>query len=120
MAPTAHCRALVVVKIERRKQPLRTPSSKNLPAQTMTRNEAADLVNRLLGSYPQLNLHDPEVYMTGLVSLLCKYPLEAGETVIGQVTATTKWPPAHGEVAMLLNEATAFERRMQEREARAQ
>lgn len=48
----------------------------------MTDGQAALLVKRLLGSYPSLSLHDPETYITELVSLLTRYPDWVGEKAI--------------------------------------
>lgn len=48
----------------------------------MTKDRAATLVTRLLGSYASLNLHDPETYMAELVVLFLKYPQWVGEQAI--------------------------------------
>lgn len=44
------------------------------------------LVTRLLGSYPSLNLHDPETYMAELVVLFLKYPQWVVERAIAEAT----------------------------------
>ena len=49
---------------------------------TMTLDEAKALVRRYLGSFPSLNLHDPEIYIADLCALLCGYPLWAGQRAI--------------------------------------
>jgi hypothetical protein len=48
----------------------------------MDRKEAAKLVKRMMGCYPSLSLHDPEVYITELVKVLTRYPLDVGEKAI--------------------------------------
>lgn len=48
----------------------------------MTRDTAALLTTRLLGSYPSLNLHDPETFMAELVAVFVKYPQWVGEQAV--------------------------------------
>jgi hypothetical protein len=48
----------------------------------MDRKEAAILVKRMMGCYPSLSLHDPEVYIAELVTVLTRYPLDVGEKAI--------------------------------------
>ena len=48
----------------------------------MNRKQAAMLVKRMMGCYPSLSLHDPEVYIAELVTALTRYPLEIGEKAI--------------------------------------
>ena len=48
----------------------------------MTKEKATMLATRLLGSYPSLNLHDPETFMTELVLEFLKYPLWVGERAV--------------------------------------
>src|SRR5262245_51521085 len=48
----------------------------------MGRKEAAILVKRMMGCYPSLSLHDPEVYIAELVTVLTRYPLDVGEKAI--------------------------------------
>lgn len=37
------------------------------------------IARRLLGSYPSTNLHDPEMYIAELVTIICRYPRAAVE-----------------------------------------
>lgn len=48
----------------------------------MSRDQAAILVKRMMGSYPSLSLHDPQVYIAELVTVLTQYSLEIGERAI--------------------------------------
>ena len=48
----------------------------------MNRETATLLATRLLGSYPSLNLHDPETFMTELVVAFLKYPQWVGEQAV--------------------------------------
>lgn len=48
----------------------------------MDRQTATLLATRLLGSYPSLNLHDPETFMTELVLVFLKYPQWVGEQAV--------------------------------------
>lgn len=64
----------------------------------MTRQEAADLTKRLLGSYPSLSLHEPEIYIASIVSLLCGYSLEVGTKAVDQTVKTCKFVPTVAEV----------------------
>lgn len=69
----------------------------------MTRVEAGALVDRMLGSYPSLGLHDPETYISVICSLLCGYPLWAAERAIELATIEAKFaPPTPGVLKPLL------------------
>lgn len=69
------------------------------------------MVNRLLGSYPSLNLHDPEVYIANLVTLLLDYPRWAGEKAIIKVKRETKFLPTEAELYPALEDQVAVHRR---------
>jgi len=84
------------------------PQSKNsvatLTLKPMTREEAAILVDRMLGSYPSLSLHDPKSYIAAICSMLCSYPLWAGERAIGEAVVESKFaPPTPGILKPLLD-----------------
>lgn len=68
----------------------------------MTINEAKALVRRYLGSFPSLNLHDPEIYIADLCALLCGYPLWVGEESIEKIKDTIKFPATRAEIKPLL------------------
>lgn len=70
----------------------------------MTKAQAGQLVKRLLGSYPSVNLHDPETYVAAVVSLLTGYPYWAGETVVRKITASTQFVPTLAEIRPALEE----------------
>lgn len=59
----------------------------------MTKAEAAALLKRMLGSYPSLNLHDPETYMAAVCSLFMSYPLWAGEAAADKAMMEAKFAP---------------------------
>src|SRR5215831_1754971 len=77
------CRAPVLAKTGRKGPPMQCNNSvstfRMLP---MNRKQAAMLVKRMMGCYPSLSLHDPEVYIAELVTALTRYPLEIGEKAI--------------------------------------
>jgi hypothetical protein len=54
-------------------------TSKILP---MSTEEAVRLVKRMMGCYPSLSLHDPQVYVAELVTVLTGYPLDIGAEAI--------------------------------------
>jgi hypothetical protein len=58
----------------------------------MNQEAATLLATRLLGSYPSLNLHDPETFMTELVMVFLKYPQWVGEDA---VTAAKRESPIY-------------------------
>lgn len=68
------------------------------------------MVKRLLGSYPSLNLHDPETYMANLVTLLTGYPLWAGERAVGTVRRQTRFPPTEAELYPALEDQVKVHR----------
>lgn len=70
----------------------------------MTLDEAKALVRRYLGSFPSLNLHDPEIYIADLCALLCGYPLWASQRAIEKVKDTIKFPATRAEIKPLLEE----------------
>jgi hypothetical protein len=74
---------------------------KNLPTTLqltpMSKAEAGALVKRMLGSYPSLNLHDPETYIATICTLLTGYPLWAAEIAVDKATVESKYiPPTPG------------------------
>lgn len=70
----------------------------------MTLDEAKALVRRYLGSFPSLNLHDPEIYIADLCALLCGYPLWAGEKAIEKVKELSEWPATRAKIKPLLDD----------------
>lgn len=77
----------------------------------MTREEAAALVDRMLGSYPSLSLHDPKTYIAAICSVLCQYPVWAGEKAINEAVIESKFiPPAPGVLKPLLESQVATAR----------
>lgn len=70
----------------------------------MTLDQAKALVRRYLGSFPSLNLHDPEIYITDLCALLCGYPLWVGEKAIEKIKDTNKFPATRAEIKPLLED----------------
>jgi hypothetical protein len=91
--------ALEVATKPEREPPMHSANSPTtLKLTPMTAVEAAALIRRLLGSYPSLNLHDPETYIANMVTLLTGYPLWAGEKAMVQVKRATKFPPTEAEL----------------------
>lgn len=77
----------------------------------------------MLGSYPSLNLHDPETYIAAVCSLLLCYPLWAGEAAIRKGTIESKYiPPTPGILEPILEDEVRAARYVDEwdRGARAQ
>ena len=72
-----------------------TNSVATLTLTPMTKAEAAKLLKQMLGSYPSLNLHDPESYMASIISLFCSYPLWAGERAVSKVPVQGARYPEH-------------------------
>jgi hypothetical protein len=64
----------------------------------MTRSQAAALVDRMLGCYPSVSLHDPEIYMAAVTSLLCGYSFWVGERAVADVAKSSKFVPCLAEV----------------------
>ena len=57
------------------------------------------MVRRLLGSYPSVKLHDPQIYMTELMALFVRYPAWVGEQgIVGAKKESPKFIPAVPEV----------------------
>lgn len=76
----------------------------------MTKDQAAKLVSQMLGAYPSLSLHDPKTYMANMVTLLCGYPLWAGEQAVSAVKKKTKFIPTEAELYEELHERTKVPR----------
>ncbi len=71
----------------------------------MTKREAAALLKRMLGSYPSLNLHDPETSMATITSLFASYPLWAAESAAAAAVMESKFaPPSLGVLKPLLED----------------
>lgn len=86
----------------------------------MSLDQAKALVRRYLGSFPSLNLHDPEIYIADLCQLLCGYPLWAGENSIEQVKNTIKFPATRAEIKPLLDDHVRLPKYVAEWERNAQ
>lgn len=95
-------------------------SVSTLTLKQMTKEEAAALIRQLLGCYPSPNLYDPETYVATMVSLLCGYPLWAGQRAVRQLSFSSKFIPSVAEIAPILNEEVRVARRAAEWEADAQ
>lgn len=90
----------------------------------MTRDQAAMLVKRLMGAYPSLSLHDPQVYIAELVAVFTQYALEVGERAIEQAKLESpKYVPTVPQVKAACQEqrrdhaftyAMEYERRSQQ------
>lgn len=80
----------------------------------MTLDEAKALVRRYLGSFPSLNLHDPEIYIADLCGLLCGYPLWAGQSAIEKIKDTNKFPATRAEIKPLLEDHVRIPKYAQE------
>ena len=78
------------------------------------------IVRRYLGSFPTLNLHDPEVYIAEICSLLCGYPLWAGEKAIGKIKDTHEWPATRAVIKPQLEDQVRIHRDAARWEAVAQ
>jgi hypothetical protein len=79
----------------------------------MTKAEAATLVDRMLGSYPSLSLHDPETYIGMMCVLLCGYPLWAGESAVTRAIASkdAKYtPPTQAVIKPILEDEVRVHR----------
>src|SRR5262249_32490528 len=73
-------------------------TSKILP---MSTEEAVRLVKRMMGCYPSLSLHDPQVYVAELVTVLTGYPLDVGAEAIEKAKKESpKFIPTVPEVAV--------------------
>lgn len=81
--------------------------------------EAKNLVRRYLGSFPSLNLHDPEIYITELCTVLTGYPLWAGEKAIEQAKDTIRFPATRAELKPLLEDQVRVFRYLDERKQTA-
>jgi hypothetical protein len=86
----------------------------------MTLHEAKALVRRYLGSFPSLNLHDPEIYIADLCALLCGYPLWAGQNAIEEIKDTNKFPATRAEIRPLLDEQVRIPKFVRDWEQQAQ
>lgn len=76
-------------------------------------------MRRYLGSFPSLNLHDPQIYVADLCTLLCGYPLWASEKAISAVQDTLKWPATRADLKPVLEEKVRVHRYADEWEKRA-
>ena len=85
----------------------------------MTRAEAVLLVGRMLGSYPSVNLHDPEIYVANITRLLLIYPLWAGEKAIDYVKRASKFVPTEADLYPALEDQVRVHRKAAEWEAGA-
>ena len=65
--------------------------------------QARALMRELLGAFWEFNPHDPEIYITHLVSLMTKYPLPVAQRAITAAVNRCKRPPAPAELRELLD-----------------
>jgi hypothetical protein len=89
----------------------------------MTKDEAARLVDRMLGSYPSVNLYDPEVFIAGMVVLLKGYPHWAGESAVRKAIGSDECkfsPPTQGILRPLLEAEVKVYRYAEEWNQRAE
>ena len=95
--------------------PAKTPGSERSTSSTtssgeqgvdltkMTREQAEQLVDRLLAGFPQLNLRDPDGYVAALVQVLMQYPSWAGEqAVLHRVCENPDFPPSDRRLRLWL------------------
>lgn len=79
--------------------PWKNSEISRMVTQPMTREQAAQLVTRMLGGYPSLNLHDPETYIASVTALLCGFSWWVGERAIEKVSTESKFVPSKAEIA---------------------
>jgi hypothetical protein len=71
----------------------------------MTKSQAGKIVKKMLGSYPSVNLHDPQTYAAAMCELLVKYPIWAAESAVNRALTgeESKFvPPTLGVLRPLL------------------
>lgn len=85
-----------------------------MPKQNLTlsskasRAEAVMIARRLLASYPATTIHDPEVYIAEIVSILIGYPRAVGEAAIKHAgLESPKYLPSAPEIAVACQHVTA-------------
>jgi hypothetical protein len=61
-----------------------------------------------LGSFPTLNLHDPEIYIADLCVVLTGYPGWAGRAALEQAKDRIRYPACRAELRPLLEDQVAF------------
>lgn len=67
---------------------------KNPKLKPMTVLDAAEMVERMLRNYPNLNAHDPAGYITALGEIFAEFPKWAGEqAIVQQAAANPDFPP---------------------------
>jgi hypothetical protein len=86
----------------------------------MTKDVAAKLTKRMLGSYPSVNLEDPETYITAVIAVLCKYPHDVGKLAIDNLSNTLKFIPTIAEIKAACEVIAAPRRQAAEWNARSQ
>ena len=77
---------------------MHSENQKPLLPELMTKNQAVALTNKMLGSYPSTDLHDPETYIATMAAVLCRYPLDVGERAIESVVMSLKFIPVVAEI----------------------
>jgi hypothetical protein len=71
----------------------------------MTKSQAGKIVKKMLGSYPSVNLHDPQTYAAAICELLVRYPIWAGENAVNRALTSDESkfiPPTLGILRPLL------------------
>lgn len=84
---------------------LSKPSMKQLTERVLspmesTQQEAARIASRMLGSYPNVSLHDPEIYTDELIKVLMRYPPGVGYKACDAARRTSPdFPPSVGAIS---------------------
>ena len=83
--------------------------------------EAAELVDKLLRNYPNLNAHDPRGYITALGEIMEEFPMWAAEQAIVRLAdESPDFPPTGPRLRKTLSEIVSPHRHAAEWNARAQ
>lgn len=85
----------------------------------MSKLEAAELVDRLLRNYPNLNAHDPQGYITALGEIMLAFPKWAGErAIVRMAEESPDFPPPGPRLRLTLKEIVSPWRFVAEWDAR--
>ena len=94
---------------------------KNPTLKPMEVMEAAELVDKMLRNYPNLNAHDPKGYIIALGEIFAEFPKWAGEqAVVRLADESPDFPPTGPRLRKTLSEIVSPHRRAAEWNAQAQ
>ena len=94
---------------------------KNPKLKPMSTMEAAELVDKMLRNYPNLNAHDPRGYITALGEIMEEFPRWAAEQAIVRLAdESPDFPPTGPRLRKTLSEIVSPHRRAAEWNAQAQ